>query len=177
MSASDPVVPEAGSEDWTHVITGGCAGCGFEPPTDPEGTGDRLRAALLRWQAALARDDAALRPSPAVWSPAEYAAHARDVCRVFRGRLELMLAEDDPEFANWDQDATALAERYWEQPADGVARELAAEIAATAAAFDRVSGGQWRRTGRRSNGSVFTVSSLAAYFLHDVEHHLHDTDA
>ena len=30
------------------------------------------------------------------------------------------------------------------------------------------------RPGRRSNGSVFTVDSLARYLLHDIEHHLHD---
>ena len=33
---------------------------------------------------------------------------------------------------------------------------------------------QWDRPGRRSNGSVFTVDTLARYHLHDVEHHLHD---
>ncbi|GAY08816.1 hypothetical protein [Pseudonocardia sp. N23] len=27
---------------------------------------------------------------------------------------------------------------------------------------------------RRSNGSVVTVATVARYFLHDVEHHLHD---
>jgi hypothetical protein len=112
-----------------------------------------------------------------VWSTVEYAAHVRDACSVFRGRLELMLAEDDPEFANWDQDEAALAERYWEQPAEVVDRQLAEELGATAAAFDEVSGAQWERTGRRSNGSVFTVSTLATYLLHDVEHHLHDVGA
>jgi hypothetical protein len=33
---------------------------------------------------------------------------------------------------------------------------------------------QLGRTGRRSNGSVFTVASLSQYFLHDVVHHLWD---
>ncbi len=28
--------------------------------------------------------------------------------------------------------------------------------------------------GRRSNGSVFTVETLAKYFLHDLEHHVRD---
>ena len=28
--------------------------------------------------------------------------------------------------------------------------------------------------GRRSDGSAFTVESLGRYWLHDVEHHLHD---
>jgi len=29
----------------------------------------------------------------------------------------------------------------------------------------------------RSNGSQFTVETLAVYFLHDVEHHLYDVGA
>jgi hypothetical protein len=33
---------------------------------------------------------------------------------------------------------------------------------------------QWDRPGRRSNGSVFTVDTLARYHLHDIEHHLVD---
>ena len=75
------------------------------------------------------------------------------------------------------QDETALAERYWEQPPEVVDRQLGDELGATAAAFDVVSGTQWDRTGRRSNGSLFTVSTLATYLLHDVEHHLHDVGA
>ncbi len=35
-------------------------------------------------------------------------------------------------------------------------------------------GPQWDRPGRRSNGSEFTIDTLACYHLHDVEHHLHD---
>ena len=176
LTVVDPVVPAADTKDWTHVITGGCEECGYRPP-DPARTGERLHASLPRWEAALARPDAGERPAPAVWSTVEYAAHVRDACRVFRGRLALMLAEDDPVFANWDQDETALAERYWELPAEVVAPQLADEVRTTAAAFDRVTDPQWVRTGRRSNGSVFTVGTLATYLLHDVEHHLHDVGA
>jgi hypothetical protein len=177
VTGPDPAVPVPDRKDWTHVITGGCATCGFEPPRDPIRTGDRLRASLPRWEQALSRPGATVRPAAAVWSTVEYAAHVRDACRVFRGRLEMMLAEEDPEFVNWDQDETALAERYWEQRPEGVGPLLAAEMGAMAAAFDGVTGRQWDRTGRRSNGSVFTISTLATYFLHDVEHHLHDVGA
>ena len=177
VAASDPAVPVPDTKDWTHVITGGCAACGFVPPSDPGRTGERLCSSLSRWQEALGRPDAGTRPAPEVWSTVEYAAHVRDVCRVFRGRLEQMLAEDDPEFENWDQDAAALSDRYWEQAADDVCRGLGDEVGATAAAFDGVAGEQWDRSGRRSNGSVFTVRTLATYFLHDVEHHLHDVRA
>ena len=66
------------------------------------------------------------RPQPAVWSPLEYGAHVRDVFRLFDQRLLLMLTEDDPRFANWDQDETAIRERYAEQDPEVVADELEA---------------------------------------------------
>ncbi len=47
----------------------------------------------------------------------------RDVFVVFDQRLALMLAEDDPLFASWDQDATALESRYeLQDPGEGGGR-------------------------------------------------------
>jgi hypothetical protein len=109
-----------------------------------------------------------------VWSPTEYACHVRDVFVVFGDRVRLMLAENDPAFPNWDQDATALEEDYAEQLPSEVSTQLVAAGRAVAAEFDAVPDDAWERTGRRSNGSVFTIESLSRYFLHDVIHHLHD---
>ncbi len=170
--AAESIVPE--DKDWTFVIESGCAQCGFTPEFDPAATGDRLRTAARRWLPVLARADARNRPNPGVWSPVEYGCHVRDTCRIFRGRLELMRTLENPEFANWDQDVTAVADRYAEQDPGMVAGQLVAEAEATAEAFDAVSGSDWERPGRRSNGSVFTIRTFAVYFLHDVEHHLHD---
>lgn len=39
----------------------------------------------------------------------------RDVHRVYAGRVGRMLAEDEPYYENWDQDATAVDDRYAEQ--------------------------------------------------------------
>lgn len=189
MQQPAAIAPE--TTDWTFVIDKGCQQCGFTPQ-DVASTGDRLRAtigvrplrlgasgAALRpatatWQQVLSRPDARDRPSPTVWSPVEYACHVRDTCRIFRERLELMLREDDPTFANWDQDATAVDEDYFHQVPAEVARQLATEAEATAAAFDAVRPDQWERPSRRSNGSRFTVRTFAIYFLHDIEHHVHD---
>ena len=146
----------------------------FDPAYDVTATGERLRAAVPGYVASLSRPDARERPAPATWSPLEYGCHVRDVFRLFDERLSLMLTEDDPLFANWDQDATAVEERYWAQDPVEVADALAHAAAATAAAFDAVRPDQWVRTGRRSNGSVFTVRTLAVYCLHDVQHHLVD---
>jgi hypothetical protein len=92
-------------------------------------------------------------------------------------RLELMLASDGARFANWDQDATAIEDRYWAQDPATVADELAIAAEQAASTLDSVSGDQWHRHGVRSNGSQFTVETLAVYFLHDVEHHLYDVGA
>ena len=85
-----------------------------------------------------------------------------------------MLTQDDPTFDNWDQDQTALDERYGEQDPEVVAEEL--EEAAQQL-VDQVQGlrpDQWDRRGRRSNGSEFTVQTFLQYLLHDVIHHLWD---
>jgi hypothetical protein len=91
-------------------------------------------------------------------------------------RVELMVGTDGARFANWDQDATAIQDRYALQNPATVAEELAIAAADAASVIEAVSGDTWQRRGIRSNGSEFTVATLAVYFLHDVEHHLHDVN-
>jgi hypothetical protein len=45
---------------------------------------------------------------------------------------------------------------------------------AIAGRFAGVSGGQWQRTGRRSDGASFSVETFARYLIHDPVHHLYD---
>ncbi len=166
------------TKDWTWVLERPCPECGYAAATmDPLAVGGAVRATLPRWQRALARPDATARPDPAVWSPLEYGAHVRDVFRVFETRLVSMLETDDPLFANWDQDATALQDGYAGQDPAVVAGELVGAGEAIAARFDALSPDQLTRPGRRSDGASFTVDSFARYFLHDVLHHLHDVKA
>ncbi|HET7724825.1 MAG TPA: DinB family protein [Propionibacteriaceae bacterium] len=173
---SEPLAPPPEDRDWTYVITLGCTECGFTP-FDPTLAADRLRATLPRWREALARASVRARPAPMTWSPLEYACHVRDVNRTMDGRLKLMLAEDGARFDNWDQDATAVEDRYWEQDPLVVGDELAAATEAAVSTLESVPDDAWQRHGFRSNGSEFTVGTLAVYFVHDVEHHLHDVGA
>src|SRR5690348_8262874 len=129
------------TKDWTWVLEGPCGQCGYDAAgVDPSMVGERVRAALPRWQEALSRPDASRRPSDDVWSPLEYGCHVRDVFTIFDGRLRQMLTVDGPEFANWDQDVTAVEGRYGEQDPTAVAVELAAAGSTIAARFDGVSG-------------------------------------
>jgi hypothetical protein len=133
-----------------------------------------IRANAAAWQRELAVPDVARRPRPDAWSPLEYGCHVRDVFRLYDFRLGLMLAEDDPLFPNWDQDETAVSDRYGEQDPAEVARQLAAAGDAVASRFTGVSGDQWSRPGRRSDGAGFTVETFGRYFVHDPVHHLYD---
>lgn len=133
-----------------------------------------LLANAAAWPAVLARADVRVRPDESTWSPLEYAAHVRDVIRLYERRLRLMRDHDDPLFPNWDQDATAEAERYNEQDPAAVAVELTEAADSLASAFAHVD--DWSRPGRRSDGVQFTIESFAKYFIHDPIHHLHDVD-
>lgn len=176
-STQPPAIAPDG-KDWTWVLRTRCDECGFAASdVAPQDVGGTVRDLVPRWVAALHRADARDRPAPDVWSTLEYGAHVRDVMRVFGERARLMIEQDDPLFDDWDQDATALADRYDLQDPAVVADELALAAEATADRFDAATAAQWERTGQRSNGSLFTVRTLGQYFLHDVVHHLHDVAA
>ncbi|WP_306307241.1 DinB family protein [Nocardia higoensis] len=158
------IVPDL--KDWTWVLERTCPDCGYDAATvDYDAVPGAALASADRLRAALTRPDARQRPRPGVWSPTEYAAHVRDVCRIFVFRVAVItrrpaadpgitafdpgtgLADpprrgDDPAevptFANWDQDATAVADRYDEQDSAVVAEELTAAAAAAAEAFGSV---------------------------------------
>ena len=175
MLQTGAVTIEPDTKDWTWVLTRPCPECGFDAAavtaTDlPELIHDNTRG----WYAALDGAQATVRPAANVWSPLEYACHVRDVHRIFGERVRLMLEQDDPQFANWDQDQTAVESRYDEQDPATVSVELVEAAADVAAIYAGVGDDQWQRPGRRSNGSVFTVETLGVYHLHDVVHHLHD---
>ena len=136
---------EPDTKDWTWVVDRPCPDCGFDPgAVDREQLAEEIHENTRSWYAVLADGDFAVRPAQHVWSRLEYACHVRDVHGLFAERVRLMLESEDPEFDNWDQDATAVEEVYGEQdPAEvGTALvERAAEAAALYAAVRGSSGG------------------------------------
>jgi len=168
---------EPDTKDWTWVLNETCPECGYQAWSM---TVDRF-APLIRdsatvWERLLADAAAAERPRPGVWSTLEYGAHVRDVHLVFAERVRLMLAEDAPNFANWDQDATAVEKRYHQADPAVVAEELLEAAATAAGLYDDVPPEAWGRRGLRSNGSEFTIETLGRYHLHDIVHHRWDVD-
>ena len=168
------IIPD--TKDWTWVLGRPCPECGLDTQRfGREAIAEMIRVNAAAWQDVLTGPgDPRQRPAPAVWSTLEYGCHVRDVFRLYDERLALMLAEDGARFANWDQDAAAVAGRYAGQDPAVVADDLHQAAEAIAARFDGVTGDQWQRTGTRSDGARFTIESFARYLVHDPIHHLYD---
>jgi len=177
MSQPEPPSIAPDDKNWTWVLERACPECGFDPAEHPrERIGAEIRAIAAAFDRHLGAQRVRDRPSPQVWSALEYGCHVRDVFELFHRRLNLMLEQDAPEFANWDQDETAVAERYDLQDPEAVRSRLVQAAAGLADRYDGVTGDQWARTGFRSDGSAFTVESFGTYLLHDPLHHLWDVE-
>ena len=168
------IVPD--TKDWTWVLKRPCTECGLDTWSFPRSAiAGMIRFNAAAWHGVLTRrGDVRRRPSPAAWSALEYGCHVRDVLRLYDQRLALMLTREGPEYPNWDQDATAVADRYGEQDPATVAGDLAEAAEMIAARFETVTADQWLRTGSRGDGAHFTVESFGRYFIHDPVHHLYD---
>ncbi|BDT86031.1 DinB family protein [Nocardia cyriacigeorgica] len=186
-----PIEPDV--KDWTWVLERPCPECGFDATAvSYADIPDRARECAARLRDALGRADVAVRPDEHTWSALEYAAHVRDVCRVFAYRVAVAAAapamdpgvaafdpavttvDGLPQFANWDQDAAALAGNYRDLDPAVLGAELAVAADAVAEVIAAVPAGDRDRRVRRGGGSTFTVETLAQYFLHDLVHHVHD---
>ncbi len=193
---------EPDTKDWTWTVERRCPECGFD--ASRIGAGElaaAVRDLTAPWPARLSAEDAHRRPVPTIWSPLEYACHIHEVLEVFRGRFELIAAEDNPALPNWDQDAAAIEGQYAAADPERIAREIperAEDLVGALAAFGaedaggqdvqnpyenageadetttKIGGGGWGRTAVRSDGATFTALTLGRYLLHDLAHHLHD---
>lgn len=177
MTVPEPPAITPDDKNWTWVLERACPECGFDPASHPrERIGAEIRALAPVYDELLRRDRVNERPAAQVWSALEYGCHVRDVFELFLHRLNLMLEQDAPQFANWDQDETAVADRYDLQDADEVRGRLVSAAADLADRFDSVTGDQWKRTGFRSDGRAFTVETFGTYLLHDPIHHVWDIE-
>jgi SAM-dependent methyltransferase len=166
---------EPDTKDWTWVLDRACPECGYYAASiDRNDLPHQFRRNAVVWLALVADPAAAVRTRPDRWSTLEYACHVHDVHQLFHDRVSLMLAEDGPHFPNWDQDQTAIDKDYAGQLPSIVGPTLVASAYAVGDLYASVGPLSWRRRGFRSDGSEFTIDSLARYHLHDVVHHLHD---
>jgi len=170
----EAVTPD--TKDWTWVLSQRCPECGLDAQgIAPDAIREWAPRYIARFRERLEEDEAAsTRPAEGVWAPVEYGAHVRDVCVVFRARVRAMLLHDEPSYPDWDQDEAAISARYLEQSPRAIADELAIAADDFLRDLAELSTVEYDRTGRRSDGYLFTVRSLLQYFFHELVHHWWD---
>ncbi|MCO1337809.1 hypothetical protein BJH93_02725 [Kocuria polaris] len=173
MADSSAIAGE--TKDWSIVTIEGCIECGYSPHAGPT-TGSRLRRTARSWHEVMGHPRVAQRPEPHVWSPLEYAAHTRDMCRLACERVALMLTRTAPTFSNWDQDEEAVINDYAHADPLIISADLGRQLERAARTFDDVPANSWSRSGFRGDGKAFTVETFASFVLHEIEHHLQDAE-
>lgn len=163
------------TKDWSWVTTRACKECGFDPDQiSIAQIPDQIKSQLLVWPEILNRPNISERLQRDQWSALEYGAHVRDVLIVMRGRLKQMLAQDNPDLLNWDQDQAAIDGKYRSLNSALLADEIGIEGQMLANHYAHVTDEQGQRPGQRTDGSQFTVLSLGKYLLHELVHHAWD---
>ncbi len=161
-----------------------CEECGFDPSDvapDAESVADAVRAFARRYRMPLTRGLAGedldavvrVRPSPDVWSALEYAAHARDIFRVFDDRVRGAVEGRQPaeRVVDWEGRVAAASPSL---DREAVAADVADAADTLAATFTGVESEHWRLPAVTGRGREETLLDLAAIVVHEGGHHLLD---
>src|SRR5690349_8580931 len=124
-------------------------------------------------------DDAYLRhiPEPGVFSPLQYAAHVRDILRVYTERIVLGLEHDSPTVPMFHP-----PQEVWEEYNRSDVRELGADLEThaqqLAESVGKMAPSDWSRVVVNDRGEygvyTFTLVGLACTATHEAHHHLLD---
>jgi hypothetical protein len=105
------------------------------------------------------------------WSVVEVVCHLRDFEGFFRGRVELMLDQDNPILPAYDQDALAIERDYQHQDVRVALAELLEQRRAFLVLFESFSEEQLQRDGvHPENGPIKIFDSLVQLTHHDLTH-------
>ena len=111
---------------------------------------DSLDEELLRW-----------RPIPNKWSIKEIMCHLRDMERLaYLARYQKMIAEDDPNLENVDQNRLAYESDYINQDAKAALQEFTQLRAKTVTTLEAVAVDSWSRAGVHETDGPLNVEQL-----------------
>jgi hypothetical protein len=107
------------------------------------------------------------------WSQKELLCHLWRVQQVFEGRIDGMLAEDNPAIAPYEPDGDAEFDRLVARPAaESLAAFLADRERATAR-LETLSPALWHRPGRHPEFAHYDVHFQVEYMAHHEAHHIY----
>jgi hypothetical protein len=127
----------------------------------------------------LEADDISLRaiPEPGVFSPIQYAAHVRDILRVYTDRMVLGVEQDSPTVSIFNP-AQEVFESYNQLDTQELAADIEAQAQRLAKIVETMGPSDWSRIVINDRGQygvyTFTIAGLACNAAHEAHHHLLD---
>jgi hypothetical protein len=167
--------------DWTRIQRDPCPQCGYHPAAvPPSSLGELAVESSVAWREFLSEaDDAYLRaiPEPGVFSPLQYAAHTRDILRVYGDRMVLGVEQDSPTVPIFNPPQEVF-ESYNRLDTQELSADIEAQAQRLAKVVESMSPSDWSRIVVNDRGQygvyTFTIAGLACNAAHEAHHHLLD---
>jgi uncharacterized damage-inducible protein DinB len=111
------------------------------------------------------------RPAPGEWSIHENACHLAEVHPLFFRRLDLMLAQDDPEIRSYDPGRDDPDDALLKLDLEDSLRRFADDRARLVARLRSLTPAQWHRTARHEEYNAYSIFVMLRHLaLHDFDH-------
>jgi hypothetical protein len=120
-------------------------------------------------------DEASLaqRTIPSKWSLKELVCHLHRIQQVFEGRVDLMLARENPEIARYDPDGDTDFERMLSQLCKSALEAFLESRERLTSRLEDLSPAEWHRPGRHPEFPHFDVHFQVEYMGHHEAHHIY----
>jgi hypothetical protein len=115
----------------------------------------------------------ASRTVPDKWSPKELVCHLLSVQHVFAGRIETVLAQDDPPIAKYDPDRDPEFGTLAAVPGFGILTRFEEERESFCRWLDGLAAADWSRRGRHPDFHHYDVLFQIEYMVHHEAHHVY----
>jgi hypothetical protein len=133
-----------------------------------EMTGDVRRITAGLHEASLAQ-----RTVPGKWSLKELLCHLERMQAVFEGRVEAMLAQDNPEVTRYDPDNDPEFDKMLANPGADTLKSFLAHRERFADHLEKLPPSDWHRGGRHPEFRGYDVHFQVEYMAHHEAHHIY----
>jgi len=107
------------------------------------------------------------------WSLKELVCHLERVQQVFDGRIQAVLAQENPAIARYDPDGDVEFEKMVARPAQDSLAAFFQNREHFAARLEKLSPAEWHRPGRHPEFPHFDVHFQVEYMGHHEAHHIY----
>lgn len=128
---------------------------------------------VVRITAGLDETSLAKRTVPDKWSLKELVCHLHRVQQVFEGRVQSMLAQDNPAITVYSPDDDAAFEKMVALPGKDTLAAFLEDRERLAAQWEELSPGEWHRSGRHPEYPHYDVHFQVEYMAHHEAHHIY----